>query len=703
MEFVEGKNCGHVDQSTDFAVFVDGAAYFEDLALAFSQAEHTIYIAGWAIDPRTWLRADAAGGDRLPLQTYLRRLVAARPQLQVYILIWDMARTYRFSTNPWSIFQKGWIPHPRVRLIYDDHYPSGGCQHQKFVVIDDCVAYCGGIDLTVGRWDTPEHVHEDPRRIDAYGLAHPPFHDVQARVINQSAAYLGRIFRIRWRRVSFRHPRSPQLGSFNLQLSPGMLADEVAVSRTDPVAEPSITEVFEMAIDLIGSAQETLYIENQYLTSRELGSALAKRLMDPNGPEVIIVGPRQPAGWVEEATVGILRWRVVDMLRGADQYGRLRIYYPMSSVAQDIDTYVHAKVLIVDDRLVRIGSSNISRRSLSLDIEVDITAKLDPADVRALRARLLAEHLGVTAHEVETMHQQAGTLCAMLDELQGQSDRTLIPLGVGPAAGDRDFAQDGDVLFDPAEPWEFASLAEIFAGRQTHRAMVETAPAGFITISTVTAFLTMWRLFFFDLTTFATGIYTYAVGNPLPAAIMGVGITGLALSMGMSTFVMMLPLIVIFGPIPGLILTWIASMVAAGFSYFWGKKFGRNAGSKLFGVRVEEVRKRLFSRGFFSVVALRALPISSFATVGFAAGAAGIPTRPYGAGTAFGIIPNLMFLGVVAQALATFLRTPTLWTLLWTALSVVFVGAIIRSLIRAVERRENRKKRGVPNRYAKLK
>ncbi len=375
----------------------------------------------------------------------------------------------------------------------------------------------------------------------------------------------------------------------------------------------------------------------------------------------------------------------------------------MSSVAQDIDTYVHAKVLIVDDRLVRIGSSNISRRSLTLDIEVDLTAKLNPADVRELRARLLAEHLGVTAYEVETMHQRTGSLRAMLDEYQGQSDRTLIPLGRGPDAGDREFAQDGDVIFDPAEAWEFAALAEIFAGRQTHRHLVETAPAGFITISTVTAFLTMWRVFFFDLTEFASGVYFYAVGHPFSAAVLGIGVTGLALSLGMSTFVVMLPLVVIFGPVPGLALTWIASMVAAALSYFWGEKFGRNAGSKLFGVRVEEVRKRLFSRGFFSVVALRALPISSFATVGFAAGAAGIPTRPYAAGTAFGVIPNLMLLGVVTHALATFLRAPTLWSLLWTALSVIFVGAIIRALIRAVERRENRKARGVPNRYSKLK
>ncbi len=691
MEFVEGKNCGHVAQNTDFAVFVDGAAYFEDLALALSQAEQTIYIAGWAIDQRMWLRAGDPAGERLPLQTYLRRLVWARPKLRIYILIWDMATTYRISGNLWSIFHKGWLPHPRISLVYDDHYPSGGCQHQKFVVIDDCVAYCGGIDLTVGRWDTPEHILNDPRRIDAYGRAHPPFHDAQARVINESAAYLGRLFRVRWRRVSWRHPRSPKLGSFGFDLSKGMIADQVAVSRTDPVSKPGIQEVLAMSADLIGSAKESIYIENQYLTSRQLGELLAKRLAAPEGPEVIIVGPRQPAGWIEEVTVGILRWRVVDMLRNADHADRLRVYYPMASVVADIDIYVHAKVLIVDDLIVRVGSSNVSQRSMKLDMEADLTAKLAPSDVRALRARLIAEHLGVTPDDIESCHQRLGSLGATIDELRGRLDRTLIPLGIGPELDERGFAEDGDVIFDPAEAWEFAALAELFAGRQTRRHLVETAPAGFVTISMVTAFLVMWRLFFFEVTDLPAQAYMQALENPFMASIIGVTVCGLALSIGSSTFVVLLPLVAVFGLVPGIALTWIAAMIASALSYFGGKTFGRNAGSKLFGFRVEEVRKRLFARGFFSVVALRALPISSFATVGFAAGAAGVPKRAFGGGTAIGVIPNLVLIGVLTQAIAGFVRAPNIWSLLWTVMLVGLVGAIIRLLIQAVDRRKSRK------------
>ena len=72
MKFQVGKNCAHFESDGDFAVFVDGAAYFDDLAVALEQAEHTIYVAGWAIDPRMWLRADKPMGERLPLQTFLR-------------------------------------------------------------------------------------------------------------------------------------------------------------------------------------------------------------------------------------------------------------------------------------------------------------------------------------------------------------------------------------------------------------------------------------------------------------------------------------------------------------------------------------------------------------------------------------------------------------------------------------------------------
>lgn len=699
MHFEVTKNSAHVEQNGRVRFLVDGAEYFDELADVLEQAENTILIAGWAIDPKCWLRPQNAVGARLPLQTFLRRLVAAKPTLTVYLLIWDMSETYRFSTNPWSIFQKGWLPHPRIRLVYDDHYPFGGCQHQKFVVIDDEVAFCGGIDVTTGRWDTPEHLVDDPRRIDAYGLKHGPFHDLQIRVSGESAAYLGRLFRQRWRRVSVRRGFSNRVRKTPIVLAEGVEARKIAISRTDPVTRPPTEEVRQMAHDLMFAAKKRIYIENQYLTSRELGEALARRLEEPDGPEVIVVGPRQPAGWVEEVTVGVLRWRVVDSLRAADRHHRLRIVYPMASVSADVDVYVHAKLMIVDDRWVRIGSSNISRRSMTLDTEVDVTVEVDEVVGRELQVRLVAEHLGLPASQVAEDLEVLGSLRATLDRLQGVSDRTLLPLGKGPALTEREFAQDGDVLFDPAEPWELAALAEVFAGRQAGRNILETAPAGFVTIALTSASLTLWRLFFWDNFDWVEQAYAWAIASPFPAGIvLGLSL-GVGLSAGLSTFIALLISHTVLGIFWGTLVVWLASILAAGLSYHWGTRFGRNAATKLFGERVQEVRRRLFSRGVFSVVALRSLPVSAFATVGFAAGAGDVPFRTYLIGSIVGVLPNLMLLGVAAYATSSFMTVPSFPGFLAMVVSVVFIGALTRTFLRAFERRENRKRSETIGRY----
>lgn len=702
MKLEVGKNCAHVETDCEFAVFVDGAAYFEDLQHAFEQAERTIYIASWVIDPKMWLRADAASGDRLPLQTFLRRLVAKKPQLEIYVLIWDLAEAYRFSTNPWVIFQKGWLPHRRIRLLYDNHYPFGGCQHQKFVVIDDEVAYCGGIDLAVGRWDRPTHRVDDPHRIDAYGNTHQPFHDVQARVGGETAAYLGMQFRVRWRRVSVRRAHSPTRRASPISLPPGEPA-LVAISRTDPVPKPPIREIAAISLDLIADAKDCIYIENQYLTSRVLGDALANRLREPDGPEVIIIGPRQPSGWIEEITVGILRWRVVDALRNADKHGRLRIYYPMASLAADVDIYVHAKVMIIDDRIVRVGSANVSRRSLMLDLEMDVIAITTSKFALELRDRLVSEHLGISSEDMAESIKTQGSLRAALDELAGQNDRTLVPLGKGPAMTDREFAQDGDVFFDPAEPFEMATLAETLVGRHAGKRIVEIAPAGYATISIICAVVVLWRLCLFDATPWIEGASAWIDSNTFLAVVITVGIGSGLLSIGASIFIVMLPAVIVFGMAPGIAVTWVAGLVGAAVSYAFGKLFGRNAGSKLFGVRVQDVRQRLFGRGIFSVLTLRALPISSFAAVGFAAGAGDVNFRTFMLGTALGVIPDLLFLAIVAFWVASFVRAPNVASFLAMVLSVIFAGAVIRAAMRAIERRENRKLRNVPGRLDSLK
>ena len=86
----------------------------------------------------------------------------------------------------------------RIRFCLDSSLPLGSSQHQKIVVIDNAVAFSGGLDLTIRRWDTSEHLAEHPLRRDPDGKPYPPFHDVQCMVEGEAAVALGEIAAARW-------------------------------------------------------------------------------------------------------------------------------------------------------------------------------------------------------------------------------------------------------------------------------------------------------------------------------------------------------------------------------------------------------------------------------------------------------------------------------------------------------------------------
>ena len=86
-----------------------------------------------------------------------------------------------------------------VRFGFDDHHPVGASHHQKIVVVDDQLAFCGGIDLTGHRWDTSAHRPDEPARKTPLGKAYGPYHEVQAMVTGPAAASLGVLARDRWR------------------------------------------------------------------------------------------------------------------------------------------------------------------------------------------------------------------------------------------------------------------------------------------------------------------------------------------------------------------------------------------------------------------------------------------------------------------------------------------------------------------------
>lgn len=423
---VPGRTCWRVEAADRAAVLVDGAAYFAAFAEAVERAAHSIILIGWDFNSRVRLRRRGVG-ERDGVGAVLERAVKRRPALRVFILDWDFSVLYAWQRELLTGWRLGRRTGGRLRFRLDDRHPVGGAQHQKLVVIDDALAFVGGLDFGPGRWDTPAHRAGDPRRVDATLGAYPPFHDVQMAVDGAAAAALGRLARWRWRRVTGeRIPAAPRgLDPWPARLAIDFRDVEIGIARTQPPfrGRREVREVEALYVDAIAAARRWLYIENQYLTSTTIGDALCARLREADGPEIVIVQPRRCEGWLEQTTMGTLRARLAERLRAADRHGRLRLYYPQVPGLDDGQRLtVHAKVLVVDDRLLRVGSANLNNRSMGLDSECDLA--IDAAGERrheqgiaAVRNRLLAEHLGQPTARVAAALRDSGSLIGAIARL----------------------------------------------------------------------------------------------------------------------------------------------------------------------------------------------------------------------------------------------------------------------------------------------
>ncbi|MGD8541314.1 MAG: hypothetical protein PVI39_03425, partial [Desulfobacteraceae bacterium] len=189
-----GVNCWRVEKADRVAVIVDAADYFAAFAESCRAAQRQILILGWDFDRHERLHRDDRERE-LPdrLGAFLAALVKHRRGLKVYLLSWDFNMIYAAERELLPALRLQ-AP-PRLHFRLDGEHPSGASHHQKVVVIDDRLAFVGGIDLSRWRWDTSRHTPRDPRRTDPNGKPYPPFHDLMMVVAGPAAARLGELAR----------------------------------------------------------------------------------------------------------------------------------------------------------------------------------------------------------------------------------------------------------------------------------------------------------------------------------------------------------------------------------------------------------------------------------------------------------------------------------------------------------------------------
>lgn len=449
-------NAWRSDAAERLGFIVDGADYYAALKDVLPRAEKSIWIIGWDFDPD--IRLDPRNSGET-LGAFLRSLVEARPELEIRILVWAMGPIY--SGKSLKLFsESGWSSHERIHLRFDSRHPLRGSHHQKIVVIDDRLAFVGGIDLTARRWDDQSHAVINPHRVEPDGTPYDPVHDLQAAVTGDVARDLGDLSRRRWARATGeKHSRVSVEGElWPSSVEPALSGCQVALSLTEPGLgrRRGKRQAMRLTLDALWSADKHIYMETQYLAFFGVADCLTRRLGEPQGPEVVIVLTRASHGFIEKVVMGGNRDRLIRRLKRADRFGRLKVVYPVvpRDDGTEQDVLIHSKLLVIDDRFVRIGSSNLNNRSEGLDTEADIAVEAGSEgcarSITGLRDRLLAEHLDSSRQTVGEVMARTGSLIRTIDELNIRP-RGFRDMAIRIDKGETEPVWGTDIV-DPARP-----------------------------------------------------------------------------------------------------------------------------------------------------------------------------------------------------------------------------------------------------------
>lgn len=426
LTFAPGRNCWRHARADRFSLIIDAQDYFVALRRAMIEARDQVLMIGWDFDFEIEMlpgQSDAGGlaPDGLPNRVgpFLEALVDRAPRLDIYLLKWSGGVLIAPARIIPGLRVK-WLSPGQIHLGFDGRHPVGACHHQKIVVVDDSLAFCGGIDVTDGRWDTRAHRPGDPCRALKSGEIAQPWHDAAAMFDGPAVRVTADLARARWLRATDEDLPAPLADTRDMwpaEVEPDLRDVEIALSRTEPPTgdAPAVVEIETMYLDAIASARRSIYLESQYFSAPGIADAIAARLAEPDGPDVVVINPRAAQGAVEDLAMHVPRSRILREMARRDPHRRFRILYPVNAASEPI--YVHAKLMIVDDTMLRVGSSNLNRRSMGFDSEADVTliAANDEhrAAIRRIRASLLAEHMGRDTDRVARAIERRGLVGAV--------------------------------------------------------------------------------------------------------------------------------------------------------------------------------------------------------------------------------------------------------------------------------------------------
>jgi len=456
------------------------------------------------------------------------------------------------------------------------------------------------------------------------------------------------------------------------ELWPGALVPDVeqcdvGIMRTQPAyaGQSEVREIEQAYLEGIKRARRSIYIESQYFTANGISRALAARLMEQNGPEVVLVLRHNCDGWLERQTMDALRSRVLKDLELADHYGRLRIYAPTVPGTQGRKMVaVHSKLLIVDEDFICVGSANVSNRSMGFDTECNLAIESSgmsrlQAVIARFRNGLIGEHLGVEPELVAEHTHRLGSLTHAIDHLRG-GDRSLegACFDQSPAAA---MPIPEQLLIDPERPMAADEVLGTLVQHRERPHVGRRVFLGYTVLLLLGLLAAAWRW---------SPLSDWMNVNDLVDAVraFGHGPTGVLVLLGgflVSGFlavpitVLIVVTILAFGPLIGAPSALAGALLSAMTIFCMGRALGRYRVQRFAGRRVAHLSRRIAQRGFWAILIVRVLPIAPFSMVNLVAGATPLSLRDFLLGTALGMSPGIVLMSAFVDRLAEALRNPS--------------------------------------------
>jgi phosphatidylserine/phosphatidylglycerophosphate/cardiolipin synthase-like enzyme/uncharacterized membrane protein YdjX (TVP38/TMEM64 family) len=625
-------------------------------------ATRQIYIIGWDIHSQTrFVGPSGRADDGFPeaLGPFLKALLKVKTELRINILSWNFPPLYA-AEREWNSadkFTSG--ASDRLRFCFDSSLPLGSAQHQKIVVIDGAIAFVGGLDLTIRRWDTSEHAAHHPLRKDPDGKPYPPFHDVQCMVDGEAAARLTELAENRWRAAGCtaegadviagdRWPASVPVHSRDI--TAGIARTEIRTPRA-----PGVNEVARLFEASINAANRFIYIENQFTSATDLARMLAQRMLDVPALRVLVVTPKMHSSWFESQAMQSGRGGFVDQFISAGVTERIRFLYP-STRAADLAAavMVHSKVMIVDDRILRVGSANLNNRSMGADTECDLafeaTSEKHREFIASLRRGLIGHFCGADEQEIKS---NEADLFKFLDRISaGDRQKSLQPIDATRMVGNvATFVQP---VADPREPLDLERAASRMWTMKTILAVGGLAAA-------LAGLALAWQytsLSDFTDVGFVSSIISQRSEFAPLLAVAAFVVGGLVV---FPVLVLIAATAAALGPWMGFLSAAIGVLLSALTLFSIGRVLGQARLQRLLGRRAARVQSRIIGKGVVAVAMIRMVPIAPFSIVNVVAGASKLSLRDFLLGTALGMAPGILVMAALGAQIADLARNAS-WT-----------------------------------------